>query len=133
MALTAPVADPGSFLSGESPSTTVSVDATDEVVTTTMPVPSELEPAGVALQDEIVADGVVSREERERAVAAMAECMTSHGVTGVTWSVTWSDEGDWFQEMEWDSPTADAHLLTEALCYYSYLDRVDSALSASDR
>ena len=105
-------------------------DSAEAVVTTTMPIPSQLEPGGVELQNEILADGNVSREEFTRAIAGNAECMTTHGVTGVTWSV--DDDGiGW--SMEYDSPSADTHRTTESLCYYSYVDRVLDALVESQR
>ena len=110
--------------------------ATDTVVVTTMPIPSQLEPGGVELQDEILADGNVSREEFTRTIAGMAECMTAHGVTGVTWSLI--DElypggriGSW--SMGYDEPSADLNKTTESLCYYSYVDRVANALVDSQR
>jgi len=105
--------------------------ATDTVVVTTMPIPSQLEPGGVELQDEILADGNVSREEFTRTIAGMAECMTAHGATGVTWSVDDYERASW--SMGHDSPSADIHETTYPLCYYSYVDRVMHALVESHR
>ena len=118
----------------QSPSTTLTSNEDDNyeaVVTTTMPIPSRLEPAGVELQDEILADGNVTQEEFTRAIAGMAECMTAHGATGVTWSVDDYERASW--SMGHDSPSADIHETTYPLCYYSYVDRVMHALVESHR
>jgi hypothetical protein len=116
----------------QSPSTTLTSNEDDNyeaVVTTTMPIPSQLEPAGVELQNEILADGNITQEEFTRAIAGMAECMTAHGVTGVTWSVDDYESTFFSWSMGYDS----LDTTTESLCYYSYVDRVVSALVESHR
>jgi hypothetical protein len=92
-------------------------------VTTTIAVPVELEKAGTELQDEILADGKVTREEFAQAVAAMATCMESRGLTGVRWSIDPDGDG-------WSSgyhvtfgDVADAGI--RDLCYYSYVFRLE--------
>jgi len=90
--------------------------------TTTIAVPTELEQAGTDLQNAILADGKVSRDEFVRAVARMAACMTDHGLTGVTWSVD-DAGGGW--SSGYNSPADDAaEQAIDHLCYYSYVDRV---------
>jgi hypothetical protein len=96
--------------------------ANGESAVTTIAVPTQLEPTGTALQNEILADGQVSRDEFVRAVSRMAACMTENGLTGVTWSVD-ADGGGWSNS--YISPAGDAaEQAIESLCYYSYVDRV---------
>jgi hypothetical protein len=97
--------------------------ANGEATVTTIAVPTELEPAGVELQHEILADDKVTRDEFVRAVSLMAACMIDRGLTGVTWSVD-ADGGGW--SSEYASPTgnaAEAETI-EIICFYSYIDRV---------
>ncbi|MEE9206381.1 MAG: hypothetical protein V3U50_05300 [Acidimicrobiia bacterium] len=109
----------------QSSSTTVANNSEDSgVVVTTIAVPSDLEQAGVDLQDAILADGDVSRVEFEQAVDAMAACMKGHGLTGVTWSVR--DDGGWSSGYN-SSEGIDEQAAEDAiynLCYYSYVDRL---------
>jgi len=103
-------------------------ESTDQVVTTTVAIPAELESAGAILDDEILADGVVTREEFTRAVEAWAACMEGHGMTGVAWSVT--DDG-WTSGYDSSGDEASDQAI-EALCYYSYVSRVDGPRSEVD-
>jgi hypothetical protein len=96
-------------------------------VTTTVAVPDELEQAGTDLQDEILADGEVTQEELEKAVAAMATCMESHGLTGVRWSIDADGEGYSSGYTVTDDEAADAAIYN--LCYYSYVYRLDLGTS----
>ena len=96
----------------------------DDVTVTTIAAPAELEPAGVALQEEILADEKVTRHEFVRAVSLMAACMIDHGLTGVKWKVD-AEGGDWGWSSEYASPTADGtEEAIEQLCYFSYVDPV---------
>ena len=96
--------------------------ANGESAVTTIAVPTQLEPAGIALQDVILADGQVSRDEFVRAVSRMGACMIENGLTGVTWSVD-ADGGGWSNG--YNSPAGDAaEQAIESLCYYSYVHRV---------
>jgi hypothetical protein len=94
-----------------------------ESAVTTIAIPTELEPAGVDLQDEILADGKVSRDEFVRAVARMAACMIENGLTGVTWSVD-ASQGDWSGGYASPPGSAAEEEAIEHLCFYSYVDRV---------
>jgi hypothetical protein len=107
------------------PSTTLTSNEEDGgvAVVTTMAVPSRLEPAGVALQDAILADEIVTQEEYVRGIAAFAECLTEHGVAGVKWSVE-EDGSGWSMEYGSAGEPADAHDTTYSLCWFSYIDRV---------
>lgn len=94
--------------------------------TVTSPPRTDLDPAGVALQDEILADGAVTREEFEAAVAAMAECLTDHGLAGVHWSV--DDRGGFSHGYETGSPDADDEASAiDNYCRYSFVERVATA------
>jgi hypothetical protein len=96
-------------------------------VTTTVAVPDELEQEGTDLQDVILADGKVTQEEFAQAVAAMATCLQSHGLTGVTWSVDADGEGWSSGYTVTDDEAADAAIYN--LCYYSYVYRLDLGTS----
>lgn len=85
------------------------------VVTTTMPIPDELEPGGVELRDEILADGAVTWQEFRRAIEAEAQCKTDNGMSDVTWYV--EPDGN-----TWGGSYADENPVVEGLCYYSYVD-----------
>ena len=92
-----------------------------ELVTTTAPVPDQLEQAGIELRNAILADGEVTQEEFDQAVEAAAACLENHGLTGVTWN----EYGD----LGWthDDSSPDRQAAEEAiynLCYFSYLDRL---------
>ena len=91
------------------------------VVVTTVAAPNELEQVGVDLQETILADGVVTRDELVQAVAAMATCLEDHGLTGVTWSVD-DDGNSW--EYEYESDDSDAERAISNLCFFSYVDRL---------
>ena len=91
------------------------------VVVTTVAAPNELEQVGVDLQETILADGVVTRDELVQAVAAMATCLKDHGLTGVTWSVD-DDGNSW--EYEYESDDSDAERAISNLCFFSYVDRL---------
>lgn len=95
----------------------------DELVTTTAPVPDQLEQAGIDLRNAILADGEVTQEEFDQAVEAAAACLENHGLTGVAWN----EYGD----LGWahDDSSPDRQAAEEAiynLCYFSYLDRLTS-------
>jgi hypothetical protein len=92
-------------------------------VTTTIAVPDELEKTGTDLQDEILADGKVTREEFAQAVAAMATCMQSHGLTDVRWSIDADEDGWSYGYAVTFGDAEDAEI--ENLCYYSYVYRLD--------
>jgi hypothetical protein len=94
------------------------------VTTVTTPPESDLDPAGIALQDEILADGEVTRAEFEFAVAAMAQCLTNHGLEDVTWSVD-DDGGFSFGHRSEDD---EAESLIDNYCEASYIDRLSAAL-----
>jgi len=94
------------------------------VTTVTTPPESELDPAGIALQDEILADGEVTRAEFESAVAAMAQCLTDHGLEDVHWSVD-DDGGFGFGHRSEDD---EAESLIGNYCEASYVDRLSAAL-----
>jgi len=88
----------------------------------TSPPVEDLDERGVALQDEILSDGTVTQEELESAVAGMAACMESHGLTDVTWSVDPDGKG-------WSSGYAetfgdDADQEISDYCFFSYVDRL---------
>ena len=92
-----------------------------ELVTTTAPVPDQLEQAGIDLRNAILADGEVTQEEFNQAVEAAAACLENHGLTGVTWN----EYGD----LGWapDDGSQDRQAAEEAihnLCYFSYLGRL---------
>lgn len=101
------------------------------IVTATAQVPpAGLVPAGVELQEELLADGRVTRPEFERAVAGMAACMRARGLTGVRWSVDpvgneWSSGHDATGDEAGDAAIAD-------LCFFSYVDRVYRVFSERD-
>jgi hypothetical protein len=97
----------------QGPPTTVDQGAT---VTTTMPIPDELEPGGVELRDEILADGAVTWQEFRLAIEAEAQCKTDNGMSDVTWYVE-PDGRTWGGSYE-----GEENPLVEGLCYYSYLD-----------
>jgi len=110
--------------------------ANGESAVTTIAVPTELETAGIDLQDEILADGKVSRDESVRAVARMAACMIEHGLTGVTWSVDASG-GGWsggYASLAGDERAGAGDTVAAAeeaiyhLCFYSYVNRVGQGL-----
>ncbi len=91
-------------------------------VATTVAVPSELIQDGVDLQNEILADGIVTLQELEQAVAAMAECMQSRGLNDVTWSVDPDGNGFASGYTETFGDTEDAAIKT--LCQYSYIEQL---------
>lgn len=88
--------------------------------TIALPPPVEPDPAGAALQDEILADGVVTRDEFESAVAGMVECMEERGVEVLDWYV----DTDGSYGFGTSGETGDA----EDFCWYSYLDRISIEL-----
>lgn len=96
-----------------------SIDSTTE--TTIAIPPTTPDPAGTALQDEILADGTVSRDEFESAVAAMVGCMEARGVEVLDWSV----DPDGSYGFTIGGEAAD----TENFCRYSYLDRITEELA----
>jgi len=81
--------------------------------------PVEPDPAGADLQDEILADGVVTRDEFESAVAGMVECMEKRGVEVLDWSV----DADGGYGLTTSGEDADN------FCWYSYLDRITNELN----
>ncbi len=91
-------------------------------VATTVAVPSELIQEGVDLQNEILADGIVTLQELEQAVAAMAECMQSRGLNDVTWSVDPDGSGFSSGYTVAFGDTEDAAIAT--LCQYSYIEQL---------
>jgi hypothetical protein len=94
------------------------------VTTVTIPPESDLDPAGIALQDEILADGEVTRAEFESAVAAMAQCLTDHGLEDVHWSV--DDDGGFSLGHRSEDDAAES--LIDNYCEASYVDRLSAAL-----
>lgn len=94
-------------------------DSTTETTIALPPV--EPDPAGAALQDEILADGVVTRGEFESAVEGMVECMEKRGVEVLDWNV----DADGSYGFSTSGETADA----DNFCWYSYLDRITNELN----
>ncbi len=92
------------------------------IVATTVSVPSELIQDGVDLQNRILADGNVTLQELEQAVAAMAECMQSRGLNDVTWSVDPDGNGFSSGYTATFGDTEDAAIAT--LCRYSYIEQL---------
>lgn len=89
------------------------------VATTTPTVPAaDLEQEGLALQDEILADGVVTRDEYEQALSGWQECMESRGVDSVGWSI---DGGRGYGSRDGRDPERE-----NTLCEQSYLRRVEA-------
>ncbi len=104
--------------------TTVATNISDGgAVVTTRVVPSPLEQAGIDLQDDILADGNITRSEFELAAAAMATCMKGHGLTDVTWSVDDDREG-WSLSTGYASFDEAGEEAIFDLCFHSYVDRV---------
>lgn len=96
------------------------------VVTTAPAVsPQELDPTGLELQEAILADGTVTREEFEQALEGWKTCMESRGVTDVTFEI--NRQGGW--STEYASPTPNAGQAEDAACIHSYVNQVADALS----
>lgn len=96
-----------------------SIDSTTE--TTILIPPVTPDPAGTTLQDQILTDGTVSRDEFESAVAAMVGCMEARGVEVLDWSV--DPDGSYGYTIGGEAGD------TENFCRYSYLDRIAEELA----
>jgi len=95
------------------------------VVTTAAPVPQqELDPAGLELQSEILADGKVTREEYEQAYQGWKTCMEERGLLSATFEIQPTGGA----ATEYGSPDPNAGEAEDAACRASYVDRVDEAL-----
>ncbi len=79
------------------------------------------DPAGTALQDEILADGVDTRAEYETAVAAMVACMEDRGAIVDEWSIDPNED----VSTEYSGADADTAFW---FCHRSYVDRLAAAL-----
>jgi len=100
------------------------VASENSVTTIVMASPvDEPDPAGTTLQDEILADGTVTRAEYESAVAAMVACMEERGVTGIEWKV--AEDGGLMIGYE-SIGDADA---VHSFCDYSYRSGLVEAFS----
>lgn len=113
----------GSVIEGQAVVLWSSIRADPGIVTTTVTMPTvDPDPAGAALQDEILADGVVTREEFESAVAGMVACMEERGIEVTDWSVD-PDGGYGFSVREADTGGVDS------FCQYSYLERITEEMA----
>ncbi len=95
------------------------------VVTTATPVePHELDQAGLELQDEILADGAVTREEYLRALEGWKTCMEERGITHVSFEI--DRQGG--ASRSYGSPTPTAGEAEDAACAASYLNSIEAAV-----
>lgn len=96
------------------------------VETTTSPVvpPQELDPVGLELQDEILADGTVTENELQRALEGWKTCMEERGLVHVFFKI--EVQGGW--SSEYGSPDEYAGEAEDAACRASYVNRVETAL-----
>lgn len=118
--------DPVTLSPGDGGPSTAIVDDAGAVgqVTTTITAPAQLLQEGLDLQREILADDIVTREELEQAVAAMAVCMEARGLKGVHWSVDPEEEGlGWSGGYSVTDSVSGAEAVSN-LCYYSYVHRL---------
>ncbi len=93
------------------------------VETTALPVPSmDLDQFGLDLQDEILADGVVTEEEFRRALEGWKTCMEERGVTGVLFEI--NPRGG--HSREYQSPRGSSSGdIEDAVCTASFLAGVE--------
>jgi hypothetical protein len=82
--------------------------------------PSDLDPKGVELQDAIVADGRVTREELIRALEGWKSCMERLGIAGATYEL----DPDGSYGFSWPSPGLDTGTAEDNFCTVSYLEQV---------
>ena len=99
---------------------------TQQTVLTTAPTvqPQELDPAGLDLQEEILADGDVTREEFERALEGWKACMEERGLVEVTFEI--DEQGG--LSRSYGSPDPNAGEAEDAACLHSYVNQVADAL-----
>lgn len=97
-------------------------DDTSASVATTIqfqPSPQDLDPAGQALQDAILADGVVTREEFEQAAEGWKTCMQEFGFPDADYEIHAS--GGWSRGWSTDPYEGESE---DALCDANYVTRV---------
>lgn len=99
----------------------------EPVVATTgiVPPPQEIDPAGIALQDRILADGEVTQDEYIEAMEGWKRCMEERGIERVAYDEVTARGGGGRQ---YGSPTAEAGEAADAACEASYLTRVQEAV-----
>ena len=88
-----------------------------------VPATEDLDPAGLAFQEAVLADDTFTLGEFEDAVAGMASCMEQRGIDVGRWTVT-LDEGWSFSYSSHDDIDAEA---VHDICYYSYVHDVSDA------
>jgi hypothetical protein len=98
------------------------------VATTAGPVaPQELDQAGLDLQAEILADGVVTEAELEQALEGWKACMEERGLLGVSFEI--DPQQGWTGGYGSLSPDPSAGEAEDAACRQSYLNQVEDALA----
>ena len=85
-----------------------------------VPATEDLDPDGLALQEALLVDGMVTLAKFESAVAGMASCLERQGIEVERWAVT-RDEG-WSIAIMNDAENQDEAAFD--ICYYSYVDEV---------
>jgi len=97
-------------------------DEEQPVVTTTAPsvAPQELDQEGLDLQREILADGIVTKDEFSQALDGWKGCMEQRGLIDVSFEI--NPQGGW--SSSYGSPDEFAGEAENAACSASYVDRV---------